>query len=191
MAVRKTAMTAVVSRNVEPNVLPIIRKAATSTAISIAPPTKTARRMADLSAAGTRRRLHRFPGVAIGARHRGEVAEVDGVREILLRHREHRRPRLGLPEEIVADMAVLGDHLPVLRHVLVVVAAEATFEIEVPDVVGVRAPVDLHLREARAAEDVLRGGDGAVDRGALAGIHGGVLLAPERAELARDRVDRL
>src|SRR3954452_1610194 len=90
--------------------------------------------------------LHALPRVAIRARHGGQVAEVDRVRELLLRDLEHRRPGLGLAQEVVADVAVLGDHLAVLRHVLVVVAAEAAFEIEVADVVGVRAPVDLHLR---------------------------------------------
>src|SRR6266542_1942917 len=84
--------------------------------------------------------LHPLPRMAIGARHRGQIAEVDRVRELLLGDLEHRRSRLGLAEEVVADVAVLGDHLPVLRHVLVVVAAEAAFEIEVPDVVGVRPP---------------------------------------------------
>src|SRR3954468_19203295 len=81
--------------------------------------------------------LHALPRVAIGARHRGQVAEVDRVRELLLRDLEHCRSGLGLAEKIVADVAVLGDHLAVLRHVLVVVAAEAAFEIEVADVVGV------------------------------------------------------
>src|SRR5438067_10002253 len=58
--------------------------------------------------------LHRFPRVAIGARHRGQIAEVDRVRELLLGDLEHRRSRLGLAEEVVADVAVLGDHLSLL-----------------------------------------------------------------------------
>src|SRR5205085_5253055 len=90
------------------------------------------------------RSLHALPRMAVGAVHLPHVAEVHRVLELVLGHLEHRRSRLGLAQDVVADVAVLGDGLAIRGDMLVVVAAEAALEVEVADVVRVRAPVDAH-----------------------------------------------
>src|SRR4051812_30088124 len=84
--------------------------------------------------------------------------------EIILRLLEHRRPCLRLTEHVLAYVSILRHHLPRLVRMLIIVTAEAAGEIEVPDVVGMRSPVYLHLREARLLENVLSRGNRLIDR---------------------------
>src|SRR5437016_12494903 len=96
--------------------------------------------------------LHAVAGMAVSTIHGPQVSEVDGMLEL--------GGGLVVGQEGVADVAVLADAAAVLRHVLVVVAAEAAGRFHVPDVARVRAPVDAHLGEAGRAEDVLQCGHG-------------------------------
>lgn len=77
--------------------------------------------------------------------------------------RTGRNVLLGLAENIVADLAVLGNDLAVGGLVLVVVAAETAGSIEVTDVVRVRVPLDLHRREIVPLVNVFYAVNGLVD----------------------------
>ena len=64
------------------------------------------------------RSLHALPRMAVGAVHLPHVAEVHRVLELVLGHLEHRRSRLGLAQDVVADVAVLGDGLAIRGDML-------------------------------------------------------------------------
>lgn len=55
----------------------------------------------------------------------------------------------------VADIAIIPDYLSGIAHVLAIVATEATRRIEVANVVGMRLPICLHLREKISLKDAL------------------------------------
>ena len=93
--------------------------------------------------------------VAVGAVHLRQIADIDGVLEgwdsvcseatCAAAFREHRMALVAFPAD---DFAVGAD-------MLAVVAAEASVEIEVSEIVGMCLPVQLHLRECGALEDLL------------------------------------
>src|SRR4051794_3784175 len=94
--------------------------------------------------------------MAIGTIDASQIADVD-------RMLEGRVRGVRLRENGVADLAVFTDLLPVFADVLVVVAAEAAHRRKMPEVVGVRAPVDAHFGEADRPEDFLDRLHSAVD----------------------------
>lgn len=71
----------------------------------------------------------------------------------------------------MTDVAVVGDHFAGVADVLAIVTAEAAREIQMADVIGVRLPVGLHLREKVGLKDPLNFGDGAFDRSLLLRVH--------------------
>lgn len=79
----------------------------------------------------------------------------------------------------VASIAVLWNHFAICADVLPVVTSETARRVEVADVVGVRPPVHFHVGKDRGLIDVLKIGNGGLDRGSLAGAHIGVLGAIE------------
>ena len=124
--------------------------------------------------------------MAVAAVHLGHVAQVNGVLEADLLHRRHAQPALFLAEHAVAGLAVLGDDLAVGADVLPVVAAEAAVEVEVADVVGMRAPVELHFGEERELVDALDFFDGAANFGLIGFQQVGVLGLVEGLDGLRD-----
>lgn len=64
----------------------------------------------------------------------------------------------------VADVAIVSDNLAGITHVFSVVAAEASREMKMPDIVGVGRPVSLHLREEVCLKDTLGFRDRAFNR---------------------------
>ena len=78
--------------------------------------------------------------------------------EWLRRHLRDLRGALNLFQHCVARVAILADDFAVLADVIAIVAAEATLEVEMPDVVGMRLPVQLHVRKERRAIDALQFG---------------------------------
>src|SRR3954469_5677572 len=94
--------------------------------------------------------------MAIGTINASQIAYID-------RMLESRVGCVRLRKNGVADLTVFADLLPVFADVLVVVAAEAAHGREMPEVVGMRAPIDAHFREADGPENFLYGLYGAVD----------------------------
>src|SRR6185437_11357205 len=83
-------------------------------------------------------------------------------------------------EQVVAGSAVVGDGLlAVFGAVVAVVAPEASGVAHVPDVVGMRAPGDLHLGEYIVREDADEACPGELDVVCLCGVHVGMLGAVE------------
>src|ERR1019366_6256431 len=82
--------------------------------------------------------------MAIGAVHRGQVAEVNRVLEGLGWQRGDLRATFLLIHHRMAGVAVLADDLAVLAHVVAIVAAETALIVHVPDVIRMRLPVHLH-----------------------------------------------
>ena len=85
-------------------------------------------------------------------------------------------------QKVVAEAAVVAEGLAVLRGVAAVVAAEAAGVGHVSDVVGVRAPRDLHIRKDVAVVDGDEAGRGGIDFGALCVPDVGVLSAVKVVE---------
>src|ERR1700730_6208834 len=67
----------------------------------------------------------------------------------------HAEAAFFLSYECVTDIAIPAYHFSFRTHVLAVVAAETAVEIEMAEIVGMRLPVQLHLRECCSAEDLL------------------------------------
>ena len=84
-------------------------------------------------------------------------------------HRAGGNIFLFLADDRMAEIAILGDHLPVRRFVLAVMAAEAAGEIEVADVVRVGVPCDLHLGKEVPGVDLLHLLDRLLDGSGLLG----------------------
>src|SRR6185437_11031774 len=91
------------------------------------------------------------PGMAVAAIDCAYVAQVYRMFEGRSFNSRGLRAALLLAENGVADSAILANHLPVRAHVLSVVAAKAAGKIEMPDVIRVGLPVNLHLRKSRGA----------------------------------------
>src|SRR4051794_16723360 len=60
-----------------------------------------------------------------------------------------------LSHDGVADIAIFAYHLSFRAYMLTIMAAKASVEIEVAQIVGVGLPVQLHLGEGGSAEDLL------------------------------------
>ena len=74
------------------------------------------------------------------------ISDIDRMNEF--RHAlSGRDVLLGLVEDVVTDLAILGNYLSIGALMFVVMAAETAGSIEVTDVVRVGAPLDFHLRE--------------------------------------------
>ena len=74
----------------------------------------------------------------------------------------------------MTDVALQTDCLVVSAEVLAVVAAEAAREVLVPDVVGMRLPVDVHEREGRLVEDRLQASNRLLHVSLAAVVHVGI-----------------
>src|SRR5262249_56228457 len=77
---------------------------------------------------------------------------------------------------VVARTGSVCELAAIRGGVLVVVAAEATRKIGVPDVIRIRAPIDLHGREYVATENGRHGPAGASDLLAPTGVNGRVIV---------------
>src|ERR1035437_7664200 len=83
-----------------------------------------------------------------------EIAKVDRMLEGDPGSGGHERLRAFLLREHgVAGIAIFADGLACLAQMVAVVTAEAAREIKMPDIVGMRAPVDFHLRKDGGAEN--------------------------------------
>src|SRR5215472_1998428 len=94
--------------------------------------------------------------MAIAAVDLGEVAQIDGVLKAGFGHGCQVHSTLNLAEYRVAGIALLGQHLAVRADMLAIVTAEAAIEVEMPDVVGMGLPVQLHLRKRCLPVDALQ-----------------------------------
>ena len=61
----------------------------------------------------------------------------------------------------MADVALVSNNFACIADVLAIVTAEAAREVQVADVVGMRLPVSLHLREEISLKYAFDFGDGA------------------------------
>src|ERR1039458_8841892 len=83
--------------------------------------------------------------MAIGAVHRGQVAEVNRVLENLGWQRGDLRATFLLIQLRVARVSVFADDLAFLADVIAIVAAETALIVHVPDGIGMGLPVHLHV----------------------------------------------
>src|SRR5581483_10922613 len=103
-------------------------------------------------------------GVAVGAVDLRKIANVDWMLE-------HLRVRAGdaggcafrLRKHGVALVAIAADDASVSADMLAVMATEASAEVEMSEIIRMGLPVQLHLGESRALEDLLRLGDSVSD----------------------------
>src|SRR5437763_10981207 len=102
-------------------------------------------------------------GMAIGAIHCGQVAEIDRMLEGHSFGRDHRLFSVRLAEHGVTSIAVLREHLAIRAHMLAIMATEAPCEIEVTDVIVVSFPIQLHFRKRGAPVNALQLGDSIAD----------------------------
>src|SRR5579864_252760 len=97
--------------------------------------------------------------MAIRAAYLGQISQIDWVLESGQSCRGQARRAFGLRHQGVALVAILADNSAVGADMLAVMATEATVVVVMPKVVGMRLPVQLHLGEGRAFEDLLNLGD--------------------------------
>ena len=69
-----------------------------------------------------------------------------------------------LRKDCVAHIAVPRQYFAVIRNVFVVVAAEATIVVHVPNIIGEFFPVHAHFRKIAATKDLLYMDDSAIDQ---------------------------
>jgi len=81
--------------------------------------------------------------MAFGTIDGSQIADVDRMFEGRVRGIRLRKDRM-------ADLTVFADSFSVLADVLIVVAAETSHRRKMPEVIGMRAPIDAHLGEAMA-----------------------------------------
>lgn len=94
--------------------------------------------------------------MAVGTSDLRQIADVDRMLEVGGgAHNSAGRSSLGLGHEGVALVAVAAHHSTVSADVLTVMAAEAPAVIEVAEIIEMRLPVQLHLRECGVFEDLL------------------------------------
>ena len=94
------------------------------------------------------KRLRAHPaGVAVTAGDGGEIAQIHGVLERHTLGKDRLVVPFLLTEHGMAGVAVLADDFAICTLVVAIVAAKTSGKVEVPDVVVVRAPIELHLRE--------------------------------------------
>lgn len=131
------------------------------------------------------------PIVAIAACHLGQISNVQWVLEWnSFFVTDQRCSTLQLRQDSVASIAVLWNHFAICADVLPVMTPEAPRRVEVADVVGVRPPVHFHVGKDRGLIDVLKIGNGSLDRGSLAGVHISVLGAVELLYVCSDPSQR-
>src|ERR1700686_3604283 len=99
------------------------------------------------------------PGIAICAAYLSQISQIDWMLECGQCSRGQAGRAFGLGHEGVALVAILADDSAVGADVLAVMAAEATVVVVVPEVVGMRLPVQLHFGEGGTFEDLLNLGD--------------------------------
>src|SRR5579885_922994 len=119
-----------------------------------------------------------------GHPHRGQLYRLrhDALAPLLRRVRQSQVAQnlgrwLAHSQQVVAGAAILGDLPAVGAGVRIIVAAEAAWEIIVPDVVGVRAPGNAHGREHVAVVDAHQRAGGPRDLRATLLLQGRVVLA--------------
>src|SRR5512146_1499389 len=141
---------------------------------------------------GTETNLRAYAsGVAIGAIDLGHVAEIDRVLKLhAFRRSLYFFSILRLRQQGVAGIAVLADDLAILAHVVAVMAAKTTLEIEVADIVRMGLPAHLHLRKDAAAEDALEFGDHCLNLRLFGFRDVRVLFVVESGDFRGDRLHR-
>jgi hypothetical protein len=93
--------------------------------------------------------------VAICAVHLSQIAYINRMLELLLPCIHESGCPLLLRDYRVAGIAIFRNHLPIRAHVVTIVTAETSAEIQVPDVVGMSLPIHLHLGKCRPLIDFL------------------------------------
>src|SRR5215467_8481984 len=101
--------------------------------------------------------------VAVAAVDLCHISEINRMFEGDGSWRRQRNRPLILSQNGVAGVAILAHNLAIGADVLTVMTAEAAVEIEMPDVVGMGLPIQLHLGECRALVDGLQFVDGVAD----------------------------
>src|ERR1043166_7287026 len=94
----------------------------------------------------------------------------------------------GVINHRVADVAVVANYFAVLAHVLAVMATKAAGKIKMADVVRVRLPISLHLREKISLKDSLDLFHGRVDRRVLRAINIWIIRTIKIGERNGDRI---
>ena len=130
------------------------------------------------------------PGVAVAAIDLGHVAEIDGMLEAELLGDGLRHAAFFLTENGVTGVAFLGDDFALGADMLSIVTAEASVEVEVPDVVGMSLPVQLHFRKRGPAEDVLQFVDGVANLQGFGSGKLGILVGVEVVNVLGDSLHR-
>ena len=95
-----------------------------------------------------------------------------------------------LADNRMAELAVLADDSAIVAHVIALMAAKASREKRMPDVIRMSAPVDFHLRENVCLVDPLHFGDRLVDAVAQGLARFGVPLGVEFPQGRRDALPR-
>src|ERR1035441_5483631 len=93
--------------------------------------------------------------VTIGTAHLRQISQIDRMFETRHGCGGKARCAIGLRQQRVALVAILADDFAVGADVLAVVTAEASGIVEVPQVVGMRLPVQLHFGKRSSFEDLL------------------------------------
>ena len=124
--------------------------------------------------------------MAIGAVRRGQVSDVNRVFEGLGWQRGDLRATFLLLQHGMAGVAILTDDLAVFAHVVAIMAAEAALVVHVPDVVGMRLPVHLHVGEESGGVDALQFGDCTLDAVRFGRSELGILVLVELGDVGGD-----
>ena len=86
----------------------------------------------------------------------GHVSQVHWMLEAELLCRCGRYSAFFLPKNRVASVTFFRHYFALRAYVLTIVAAETPVEVEVPNVIRMSLPIQLHLRERGPAKDVLQ-----------------------------------
>lgn len=108
------------------------------------------------SLSGTQMVSHTPAGVAVATRHRLQIADIHGMNESRCGSAGNNRlVGFGLRQYGVACVATLGNDLAVGAYMLSVVAAETSGKVIMANIIGVRAPIDLHVGKDAGGVNVL------------------------------------
>ena len=129
--------------------------------------------------------LQGSPGVASATEHPGNAFQIDRMSK-WLPFQHVQLPILAARQEGVTGLARLAYYPAIRADMLTIVTAEATRVVQVPDIVGVRMPIDLHIWEKIALVDLLDLGDGPVDLSFHLRVDLGIVATVEGIQIRRD-----
>ena len=97
----------------------------------------------------------RATGMTVGAIHLRQITDVYRMLELSWFGGDQFDRAFLLAQDGMAGVAILGHNFAIRAHVLAVVAAEATHEIEVPEIIRMGLPIHLHFGKRCAPENCL------------------------------------